>query len=78
MERITRFRAHILIVIFSAVVLFLAFTAYDVQNCQRFYFAYQHDQEMLEKASIYSALELYLDFINLFLRLLRYLGKRRD
>lgn len=62
----------------GGVVLFLAFTAYDVQNCQRFYFAYQHDQEMLEKASIYSALELYLDFINLFLRLLRYLGKRRD
>ena len=62
----------------GGVVLFLAFTAYDVQNCQRFYFAYQHDQEMLEKAAIYSALELYLDFINLFLRLLRYLGKRRD
>lgn len=62
----------------GGVVVFLAFTAYDVQNCQRFYFAYQHDPEMLEKASIYSALELYLDFINLFLRLLRYLGKRRD
>ena len=62
----------------GGVVLFLAFTAYDVQNCQRFYFVYQHDPEMLEKAAIYSALELYLDFINLFLHLLRYLGKRRD
>ena len=32
---------------------------------------------MLERASIYSALELYLDFINLFLYLLRFLGKNR-
>lgn len=32
---------------------------------------------MLEKVSIYSALNLYLDFINLFLYLLRLLGKRK-
>lgn len=33
---------------------------------------------MLEKASIFSALQLYLDFINLFLYLLRFLGKSRN
>ena len=33
---------------------------------------------MLQKASIYSALQLYLDFINLFLYLLRFLGRGRS
>ena len=33
---------------------------------------------MLRKASIFSALQLYLDFINLFLYLLRFLGRRKD
>ena len=33
---------------------------------------------MLEKASVFSALQLYLDFLNLFLYLLRYVGKRRN
>ena len=32
---------------------------------------------MLKKASVISALELYLDFINLFLYLLRFLGNKR-
>ena len=33
---------------------------------------------MLEKASNFAALQLYLDFVNLFLYLLRFLGRRRD
>lgn len=61
----------------GGVLLFLAYTAYDMQKVQRFYDYYRGDPEMLEKAAIFSALELYLDFINLFLRLLRYAGKRR-
>ena len=32
---------------------------------------------MLAKASIFSALQLYLDFVNLFLYLLRFLGNKR-
>ena len=34
--------------------------------------------DMLDKAAVFSALQLYIDFINLFLRLLRYVGRRRD
>ena len=59
------------------VAIFLGFTAYDTQKIKAFYTAYQGDQAMLERASIYSALELYLDFINLFLYLLRFLGKSK-
>ncbi len=57
------------------VVIFLAFTAYDTQKIKTFYYSFNGDEAMLKKASIISALELYLDFINIFLYLLRFLGK---
>ena len=59
------------------VVIFLGFTAYDTQKIKTFYNAFQGDDAMLKKASIISALELYLDFINMFLYLLRILGKSK-
>lgn len=59
------------------IAVFLAFTAYDTQKIKAYYAAYQGDPAMLKKASIFSALQLYLDFINLFLYLLRFLGKRK-
>lgn len=59
------------------VVVFLAYTAYDTQKIKAFYQAYQGDEAMLKKASILSALQLYLDFVNLFLYLLRLFGKRK-
>ena len=65
------------IICLIGVAIFLGFTAYDTQKIRAFYEAYQGDQAMLERASIYSALELYLDFINLFLYLLRFLGKSK-
>ena len=60
------------------VVIFLAYTAYDTQKIKAFYQAYQGDEAMLKKASIFSALQLYLDFVNLFVYLLRIFGKRRN
>lgn len=66
------------VVCIIGVVIFLAFTAYDTQKIKAFYYGFSGDEAMLSKASIISALELYLDFINLFLYLLRFLGKRRN
>lgn len=60
------------------VIIFLAYTADDTQKIRSFYGAYQGDEAMLKKASIFSALQLYLDFINMFLYLLRLLGKRKN
>ena len=57
------------------IVIFLCFTAYDTQKIKANYEYYSQDAELLQKASIYSALQLYLDFINLFLYLLRFLGR---
>lgn len=60
------------------VVIFVAFTAYDTQMIRRNYAMFSGNAELLQKASIISALQLYLDFINLFLYLLRLFGNRRD
>ena len=59
------------------IAIFLGWTAYDTQKIRAFYHYYSASPEMLAKASIFSALQLYLDFINLFLYLLRFLGNRR-
>lgn len=63
------------IVCMVGIVVFLCFTAYDNQKIKANYEYFYGDEVMLQKASIYSALQLYLDFINLFLYLLRFLGR---
>lgn len=59
------------------VVLFTGLTAYDAQKM----LAVSNnasDDEVFKKASVIGALELYLDFINIFLAMLRLFGRRRD
>ena len=65
------------VVCLAGISIFLALTAYDTQKIKAHYHHYSANPDMLAKASIFSALQLYLDFINLFLYLLRFLGKRR-
>lgn len=63
------------------LVLFMLLTAYDTQKLRQVYAYYSADTEMAEKASIYGALTLYLDFINIFLDVVHLLGiggSRRD
>lgn len=50
---------------------FVAYVAYDIQKILKFY-------EPTENMAVYGAFDLYLDFINLFLRLLRLFGRERD
>lgn len=63
------------VVCLIGIAIFLGYTAYDTQKIRAFYSYYSASPEMLAKASIFSALQLYLDFINLFLYLLRFLGR---
>ena len=65
------------VVCLVGIAVFLGYTAYDTQKIKAFYSYYSASPEMLAKASIFSALQLYLDFINLFLYLLRFLGNKR-
>ncbi|MCC8027649.1 MAG: Bax inhibitor-1/YccA family protein [Clostridium sp.] len=59
------------------IFVFLLLTAYDVKKIQAYYVYYGQMPEMAAKASIFSALQLYLDFINLFLYILRILGRKK-
>jgi uncharacterized protein len=59
----------------AGVVIFTALTAFDVQRIQSGYLA--RATGSVEKAAVLGALQLYLDFINLFLFLLRLTGGRR-
>jgi FtsH-binding integral membrane protein len=60
----------------TGVLLFSAFTAYDVQKLKQFEIA-GTDEQAVEKSAIVGALALYLDFVNLFLYLIRIFGRRR-
>lgn len=60
------------------LILFTGLTAFDTQKMKNLYIEYQGNQEMLPRLSMYSAFDLYLDFINIFLYILRILGNKRD
>ena len=57
------------------VLIFAGLTAYDTQRLKEEY-AYLRGTEYVGKAVIMGALTLYLDFINMFMYLLRFLGNR--
>jgi len=65
-----------LIVSAIGVLLFAGLTAYDTQKLKSLYFEVG-GSEFRGKAVVMGALTLYLDFINLFLFLLRFMGDRR-
>lgn len=64
----------------AGVVLFALLTAYDVQKIKMMsYDVRVHgDEQSSNKIALVCALALYLDFLNIFLKLLRLTGKKRD
>ncbi len=64
------------IITYVGILIFVGLTAYDTQKLKRMAAA-GLSGEAEHKASIIGALRLYLDFINLFLMLLRVMGRRR-
>lgn len=61
------------------VLIFVGLTAYDTQKLKSIYLSgiEAHGSEAVLKTSILGALSLYLDFLNLFIFLLRFMGDRR-
>ena len=59
------------------VLIFTGLTAYDTQKHQEHVLSSGDDGAVAGKKAIMGALRLYLDFINLFLFLLRFMGNRR-
>lgn len=67
-------RAEWIVSIFG-VLIFAGLTAWDVNNIRRMSCYIDEGMEDFRKMAIYCALSLYLDFINLFLYLLRFFGR---
>jgi FtsH-binding integral membrane protein len=59
------------------VVIFTGLTAWDTQKIKNTYYQVGGDTAVAGKAAIMGALSLYLDFLNIFLFLLRFMGNRR-
>ena len=65
------------IISFIGVIVFTGLTAYDVQKLKNIGSGAEYGTESTNKLAIMGALNLYLDFINLFLSLLRMFGDRK-
>lgn len=64
-----------IIIDWAMLIVFFGFTAYDMNKIKAFELESDLDQDKLH---IYCAMQLYLDFINLFIRILSIFGKRRN
>ena len=60
------------------VLIFAGLTAYDTRNIKALYLqmAQSGDRDTLAKSAIMGALQLYLDFLNMFMFLLQFMGNR--
>ena len=66
------------LITYAGIVIFVGLTAYDAQAIKEMAYAGFAGSEEERKGAIIGALRLYLDFINLFLLLLRIFGRRSD
>lgn len=62
---------------YIGVLLALGFTAYDTQKIKEIYYSVSGNADALARASIMGALNLYMDFVYLFVNLMHILGDRR-
>ena len=62
------------------VLVFTGLTAYDTQRIKATYvqYAYSEGTDQAAKRSVYDALSLYLNFINLFMLLMQLMGNRNS
>ena len=67
-----------MIVSYVGVVVFVGLTAYDSQKIKNLLYQVDNMSEEAQKLALLGSLTLYLDFINLFLMLLRIFGDNRD
>lgn len=61
-----------------SIIIFLGLTAYDMQKLKYYYDYYSDSDTQLNKVAVFGAFQLYLDFINLFIRIIQIFGKRNN
>ena len=64
------------VISYLGILIFIGLTAYDTQKIKNMY-SVSDSSEIISKKAVMGALTLYLDFINLFIMLLRIFGQRR-
>ncbi len=57
-----------------SLIIFSGLTAYDMQKIKKLYETNKYDKEKLNNLAIYGAFDLYLDFINIFVDILNFVG----
>lgn len=62
----------------AGVIIFTLLIAYDVQKLKMFGQYAAQDEESSKKFVVFGALTLYLDFINLFINLLQFMGRKKE
>lgn len=67
-----------LIICIIGIALFMGFTIYDTKKIKDYYNSSSYSEEGQKKTVIIAALQLYLDFINLFLYILRLFARNRN
>ena len=65
------------VITYAGVLIFVGLTAYDTQKIKRMYRAGMEDSDIGHNLALMGAIRLYLDFINMFLFLLRIFGNRK-
>jgi FtsH-binding integral membrane protein len=66
-----------LVISIMAVLIFTGLAAYDTFKWRRVAAASGYGDEVMQSVAVAAALEMYLDFINIFIHLLRIMGKRK-
>ena len=64
-----------------SVVVFSLLVAYDTQNLKNMYYAIEHDSDLKTRLGIFGALQIYIDFLAIFIHLLQIFASlqgRRD
>ena len=65
------------VVTYIAVIVFVLLTAYDTQRIKRMAYELDQNEDLRSSVAVLGALSLYLNFINLFIHLLRIFGRER-
>lgn len=64
-----------LIISYIGVLVFLGITAWDMQKIKSMYYQVGYSGQLADNMAIYGAFQLYLDFINIFLYVIKILGR---
>lgn len=65
-----------LFISYAGIVIFMGLTAWDTQKLKAYYYQAQGSDILTANLAVYGAFQLYLDFINIFLYVLRIVGSR--